>query len=239
MRRFCRLAATVAPVVGALFLFGSPPARAQIVCVNCADIVTQALQLAQEAGSLAEQIRMYQIMLQNTQTLSSFSWNDTVTDIMKIRSLMNSAMMLGGQAQDFTASLNSESALSGRLATLDEFNAQYQQWATVTSDDISHMQASIGIQETQRASDATTLAALQRQSQSAAGQMQAIQAGNEMAALGVSQTQKLQAMLAQETQLVVDQTGIREERQAASDSALQEFLENPLPALSGNGHGYR
>ena len=117
--------------------------------------------------------------------------------------------------------------------------AQYQQWGTVTSNDITHLQTSIGMQENERAGDAATLAVLQQHSQSATGQMQALQAGNEMAALGVSQMQKLQMMLAQETQLVVDQNAIADQRQAAADSALEEFLQSPLPPLTGNGHGYQ
>ena len=248
MRRIGRLAAAAAGL-GSLSAVGVPqPARAQltVICPTCSSQVTQGLQLVKEAASLAQQIQMYQNMLlqysnmlQNTETLPSMAWNNATGDIMRIQSLMNSAQMLAGNAQSFTSTLSNVQGFSNQLQTLQQMDAQYQQWGTVTANDITQMQASIGVQETERDNDAATLAVLQGHSQSAQGQMQALQAGNEMAALGVSQTQKLQEMLAQESQLVVDQTSINDQRQAAADSALEEFLQDPIPPLAGNGHGYQ
>jgi P-type conjugative transfer protein TrbJ len=224
------------------------PANAQMAveCVNCSDLVTQALQLAKEAASYAEQVlsykkqlQQYANMLQNTEALPAMAWNNATGDIMRIRGLMNAAMMLGDNAQSFTTALSNVQGFANQLGTLDQFRVQYQQWGTVTSHDITQLQASLGLQETERTNDGQILTQLQQHSQTAVGQMQAIQAGNEMAALGVSQMQKLQALLANETQLVVDQTSIQAERQAAADSALEHFLGGPLPATEGNGHGYQ
>ena len=248
MRRSSRVVATAVCAGSLLLTVPSEPARAQlaVVCPNCSDVITQTLQLTKEAGSLAQQIAAYQLqiqqysnMLQNTATLPTMAWNDAVGDIVRIQSLMNSGMLLAGNAQSFTTTLSNVQGFANQLQTLNQMTAQYQQWGTVTSNDITHLQASIGMQETQRASDSATLAVLQQHSQSAEGQMQALQAGNEMAALGVSQMQKLQTMLAQETQLVVDQNAIADQRQAAADSALEEFLQSPLPPTAGNGHGYQ
>ncbi len=248
MQLMSRLAAA-AVCLGSVSAVGTlHPAHAQlaVICPTCSSQVTQGLQLAKEAASLAQQIQMYQNMLlqysnmlQNTATLPSMAWNNATGDIMRIQSLMNSAQMLAGNAQSFTSTLSNVQGFSNQLQTLQQMDAQYQQWGTVTAKDITQMQASIGVQETERDSDAATLTVLQEHSQSAQGQMQALQAGNEMAALGVSQTQKLQEMLAQESQLVVDQTSTTDQRQAAADSALEEFLQNPIPPLSGNGHGYQ
>ena len=237
MRRFCRIAA---PVVAASFLIREPAAQAQlaVICPTCSNLITQALQLTREADSLKEQIQMYQNMLQNTKTLQSMSWNDASGNIVQIHALMNSAMTLDGQAQDFTSTLSNVQGFASRLQTLNQMTAQYQEWGSVTSSDITHMQASIGMQEMQRADDAATLATLQQHSEDAVGQMQALQAGNEMAALGVSQMQKLQEMLAQESQLVLDQTSVEAERRAGEDSALELFLQGNPPALAGNGPGF-
>ena len=221
-------------------------AQLAVICPTCSNVITQTVQLAKEAGSLAQQIAAYQLqiqqysnMLQNTAMLPTMAWNDAVGDIVRIQSLMNSGMLLAGNAQSFTTTLSNVQGFANQLQTLDQMTAQYQQWGTVTSNDITPLQTSIGMQESERAGDAATLAVLQRHSQSATGQMQALQAGNEMAALSVSQMQKLQTMLAQETQLVVDQNAIADQRQAAADSALEEFLQSPLPPLTGNGHGYQ
>ena len=244
MRPISRLAAA-AVGLGSLSTVGVPqPAHAQlaVICPTCSSQVTQGLQLAKEAASLAQQIQMYQNMLlqysnmlQNTAALPSMAWNNATGDIMRIQSLMNSAQMLAGNAQSFTSTLSNVQGFSNQLQTLDQINAQYQQWGSVTANDITQMQASIGVQETERDNDAATLAVLQGHSQSAQGQMQALQAGNEMAALGVSQTQKLQEMLAQESQLVVDQTSVQDERKAAEDTMMEHFLSGSAPQLSGNG----
>ena len=248
MRRSCRVVATAVCVGSLLPTVSCEPAHAQlaVVCPNCSNVITQTVQLAKEAASLAEQIAIYQLqiqqysnMLQNTATLPTMVWNNAVGDIVRVQSLMNSGMLLAGNAQSFTTTLSNVQDFANELQTLNQMTAQYQQWGTVTSNDITHLQASIGMQETQRASDSATLAVLQQHSQSAGGQMQALQAGNEMAALGISQMQKLQTMLAQETQLVVDQNAIADQRQAAADSALEEFLQSSLPPTAGNGHGYQ
>ena len=248
MRRSSRVIAAALCLGSLAPTVPSEPAHAQlaVVCPDCANVITQTVQLAKEAASLAEQIAIYQLqiqqyanMLQNTATLPTMAWNNAVGDIVRIQSLMNSGMLLAGNAQAFTTTLSNVQGFANQLQTLNQMTAQYQQWGTVTSNDITHLQASIGMQETPRASDSATLAVLQQHSQNAQGQMQALQAGNEMAALGVSQMQKLQTMLAQGTQLVVDQNSIADQRQAAADSALEEFLQSPLPPTSGNGHGYQ
>ncbi len=140
-------------------------------------------------------------MRQNTAMLPLMVWNDVVGDIARIQYLMNFGMLHAGNAQTFTTTLSNVRGFVNELQMLNQMTAQYQQWGTVTSNDITHLQASIGIQETQCARNAATLAVLQRHPQSAGGQMQALQAGNEMSALGVSQLQTLETMLAQETRV--------------------------------------
>ena len=88
-------------------------AQLAVICPTCSNVITQTVQLAKEAGSLAQQIAAYQLqiqqysnMLQNTAMLPTMAWNDAVGDIVRIQSLMNSGMLLAGNAQSFTTTLS-------------------------------------------------------------------------------------------------------------------------------------
>lgn len=230
------------PAAFAAVLSAAQPAAAQVVtCANCSTIYDQLLQYAKEAQSYetqlsqyGTQLRQYANMLQNTVALPQMVWANAEGDIMRVRGVMNAAQMLGGNAGGFTMQLGQISGFANQITSLPTMANQYQVWANVTGRDVTRLQTALGIQQTQQANDAQILAALEAHSQSAEGQMQAIQAGNEMAALGVKQTQQLQVLLMQQEQVIQDHYAVEADRQAAGDQALSQFLsEAPLPTSGG------
>lgn len=239
MRICC--SARLAALIGAVALEASAPARAQdVYCVNCSTVYDQLLQYAKEAQQYTTQLeqygtqlRQYANMIQNTVGLPQMVWANVQGDIMQVRALMNAGSMLGGNAGGFTQRLGQLGSYSNQITSLGQMATQYQTWASVSQNDISQLQAALGLQQAQQATDAQILTALQQHSQSAQGQMQAIQAGNEMSALGVKQMQQLQVMLANESHVIEDQQGVQADRQAAQDQALKTFLAPPALPTTG------
>jgi P-type conjugative transfer protein TrbJ len=85
------------------------------------------------------------------------------------------------------------------------------------------MGQTLGLQQGQEASNAALLAALQQHSQSAAGQMQAIQAGNELAHQQATQLLQIQATLSSTAQMQATQMAVDADRRATNDAAMTQF----------------
>lgn len=219
------------------------PARAWdvVTCENCSTLYEQGLSLAKQAASYENQLqqygtqlRQYANMVQNTVALPVNIWSTVQGDLMQVQYVMNAGSMLGGQAGSFTSRLSNISAFTSQLSSLSAMGGQYQQWATVTQNDATQLQAALGLQQNQQATDAQLLAAINLHSQTAQGQMQAIQAGNEMASLGVAQMQRMQVMLANQQHIILDAQTVSASRQAAADAATLAFVSAPkLPQTGG------
>ena len=91
-----------------------------------------------------------------------------------------------------------------------------------------HLGRTLGLQQSQSASDAALLAAIQAHSRSAQGQMQALQAGNELASITAQQLMQLRQTVAAQAQLQGGWIAVQAERQAAEDAALRQFLPRPV-----------
>ena len=212
-----------------------------VTCENCSNVYEQAVSLAKQAAqyetqlqSYGTQLRQYANMVQNTVALPMNVWSTAQGDLMQIRYVMNAGSMLGGQAASFTSRLSNIGSFTSQLSSLTAMGGQYQQWATVTQNDATQVQAALGLQQSQQTTDAQLLSTINLHSQTAQGQMQAIQAGNEMASLGVAQMQRMQVLLANEQHIILDAQTVAASRQAASDAATMAFLSTPkLPQTGG------
>jgi P-type conjugative transfer protein TrbJ len=242
MATFARIA--VAGAIAAA-IFGTKPAAAQTVeCVNCSTIYDQVVELGKQAQQYATQLsqygtelREYANMVQNTVALPVMLWSQAQSDILQVQSIMNAVGMLGGNAGSFTQQLGQIGSFTNQITSLAAMQSQYQIWATVTQKDTAALQAALGLQETQRINDTVLLSGIDLHSQTAMGQMQAIQAGNEFASLGVKQMQSMQQILAAQARVVQDQATVAADRQAAEDQAVSQFLSNPdLPTSGGQGY---
>src|SRR5262249_23231103 len=149
---------------------------------------------------------------QNTVALPMQVWNTAQGDIMQIRSILNAAQILGGNAASFTQRLARLGMYANQLSSLTSMTNQYQNWANIAGQHVTHLQKALGLSETQRASDTQMAQVLEQQSQNAVGQMQALQAGNRIATLGVAQLEKLQAMIQAELQMQLDHETVAADR---------------------------
>jgi conjugal transfer/entry exclusion protein len=91
------------------------------------------------------------------------------------------------------------------------------------------------LQQNQQGSDAALLASLEQHSQSAQGQMQAMQAGNELAHATAVQLQQIQATLAVTAQMRATEMAVDADRRASQDAAMLHF-STPVPVPTS---GYR
>jgi type IV secretion system protein TrbJ len=223
-----------------LVLTGTASAQLAVVCGNCADIGTQLLSYAKEAQSMATQIEQYQTQLQqyanmvtNTVALPEEAWSTVQGDIMQVQNLSNAASLLSGNSGSLISRLQSASSYANQVGSLGDIPSQITGYQETIGNNLSALGKTLGIQEGQEKSDAALLTSLQQHSQSAAGQMQAIQAGNELAHQQATQLMEIQATLSATAQMEATQMAVGADRQATEDAAMEHFAKPSTISTTG------
>jgi type IV secretion system protein TrbJ len=238
-----RLAFIASVTVTALSGAGhSCPAQAQLAvqCENCSTIWNQLLEYGKQVQQLATQLQSYETQLQqyanmvtNTLALPQQLWGQVQSDIMQVRNLSNAASLVSGNAGSIVTRLQSASAYTNQVASLGNIADQFTIWQQTIGNSVGTLGKTLGLQQDQQANDAALLAALEQHSQSAAGQMQAIQAGNELNHATAVQLQQIQATLAVTAQTRATELAVEADRRALQDAAMLHFAQPQSFATSG------
>jgi P-type conjugative transfer protein TrbJ len=203
--------------------------------------LTQIKTLAQEAQSYGTQLQQYQTQLQqysnmvtNTVALPQEVWSTVQSDIMRVQALSNAASLLSGNSGSLIARLQNASAYANQAGSLTNIPSQITGYQQTIGNNLSTMGRTLGMQQGMETNNAALLATLQQHSQSAAGQMQAIQAGNELAHAQATQLMQIQATLSATAQMQATQMAVAADRKATNDAELQHF--NSAPQVVTTGH---
>lgn len=169
-------------------------------------INNQMTQIAQLAEQIQNQIRMYENMLQNTAQLPFHVWSQVENDLNRLRGLVAQ-----GEGIAFSMS-NADEVLKQRfqsyadfktgLADGQTFSSSYETWSTTNRDTIAGTLKAAGLTAEQFSSEEATMSSLRSMSESADGQMKALQVGHQIAVEQVGQFQKLRGLLAQQTTMM-------------------------------------
>jgi P-type conjugative transfer protein TrbJ len=242
-----RLAVLGAAVLGAM---ATAPGKAvaQIPVTDVAgnaqwvqQTVTQIKTLAQQAQSYATQLQQYQTQLQqyanmvtNTVALPQEVWSTVQSDIMRVQALSNAASLLSGNSGSLISRLQNASAYASQAGSLANIPGQLTGYQQSIGTNLSTMGKLLGMQQGMETNNTALLATLQQHSQSATGQMQAIQAGNELAHAQATQLMQIQATLSATAQMQATQMAVDADRKASQDAELQHF--NSAPQVATGGH---
>lgn len=241
------VAGTLVPAPASAFLFtGQATEWTQLL--NNAELVGLAGQSAEQIqnqvtqiGQLAEQIqnqlRIYENMLQNTRVLPDHVWGQVEADLTRLQQLV-------GQGDGIAFSMgNIDNVLKQRFQSFAEFERglengtsfsdSYQSWSETNRETIAATLKAAGLTAEQFGSEEATLSQLRIMSESAVGQMQALQVGHDIAAQQVAQAQKLRGLVSQQVAMMA--TWYQSE-QAAKDLAQArraDFFDYTAPASTG------
>jgi len=213
------------------------PADAQwaVTCVNCSTTWTQLLEYGKQAQQLETQLQQYATQLQqyanmvtNTVALPQELWGNVQSDIMQVQNLSNAASLLSGNAGSILTRLQSASAYASQAANLGNMGNQLTTWQQTIGNNISTLGRTLELEQNQEATNANLLTTLQSHSQSAQGQMQAIQAGNELAHANAVQLQEIQATLSSTAQMQATEMAVDADRRASEDAAMLQW-STPVP----------
>lgn len=230
--------------VSAIFMtcgYARPASALIVTCANCADLATQLYEKAQNAESLMNQaaqlkteLNQAQMMLQNTVSLPQQIWSNVQGDIMQIRNLANAASLLTGQSGSILNRLQSTNGYTNSALSLPEnIGSQFTSWQMAYGNSAASLGRVLAVQQAQEQNYTALQTQIQGHSQVAAGQMQAIQAGNEGLSLINTQLQQLQSTNLAAAQEVATRDEIAAERQALADQQMNQFLSQPDYSLTG------
>ena len=188
----------------------------------------QAQQLQTQIQQYQTQLEQYANMVTNTVALPQEAWGTVQSDILQVQSLSNAASLLSGNAGSIVTRLQSAAGYANQAASLGNIAGQFTTWQQTIGNNISTLGRTLGMQQNQEANDAALLTTLEAHSQSAQGQMQAIQAGNELAHGNAVQLQEIEATLTATAQMQATGMAVDADRRASEEAAMLHF-STPQP----------
>lgn len=200
-------------------------------------IQNQITQISQLAEQIQNQLNIYQNMLQNTAQLPSHVWGQVESDLNQLRSLVQKGQGMSfsmGNADDLLSQrFKSYSDLKTNLPNDATFSSTYQSWSDTNRDTISGTLKAASLTADQFDSEEDTMGQLRTMSQSADGQMKALQVGHEIAAQQVAQMQKLRGLVSQQMTMMGTWLQSEQTDKDLAQARREKFFAGSAPSTSG------
>ncbi|MET3900874.1 P-type conjugative transfer protein TrbJ [Devosia sp. UYZn731] len=199
-------------------------------------IQNQVTQIGQLAEQIQNQLRIYENMLQNSRLLPDHVWGQVEADLTRLQQLQEQgdgiAFSMGNLDNVLKQRFQSFAEFETGLANGTSFSTSYQSWSDTNRETIAATLRAAGLTSEQFSSEEGTMSQLRTLSESAVGQMQALQVGHDIAAQQVAQAQKLRGLMSQQVTMMA--TWYQSE-QAARDLAQtrrREFFNATAPSTA-------
>ncbi|MBO0144757.1 P-type conjugative transfer protein TrbJ [Agrobacterium sp. Ap1] len=208
-----------------------------LVGQSATQIENQITQITQLAEQIQNQLNIYGNMLQNTAQLPSHFWGHVEGDLNRLRNLVNQGQGIAfsmGNADDLLKQrFKSYADLKTSLPNADTFSSTYQTWSNTNRDTIASTLKAASLTAEQFDSEEDTMSELRSMSQSADGQMKALQVGHQIAAQQVAQMQKLRGIVSQQTTLMGTWLQSEQTDKDLAQARREEFFKATAPSTSG------
>lgn len=198
-------AARAGAVTGAATEWTQLANNAQLVALlesSGLQVDNQLTQITQLAEQIQNQLKIYENMLQNTAQLPDHIWGEVRSDLNRLRSIVDQGQSISfsmGNADDVLQQrFKSYADLQTELPRGETFSHSYQSWSDTNRDTIGGTLKAASLTADQFDAEESMMNALRSMSQSADGQMKALQVGHQIAAQQVAQMQKLRGLVSQQ-----------------------------------------
>ena len=200
-------------------------------------ITNQVTQISQLAQQIENQLEIYRNMLQNTAQLPEHTWGQVEQDLSQLQSIVKQGQGIafsGGNIDDVLRQrFQSFADFQSGLPDNQSFSSMYQDWSSTNRDTVLGTLKAAGLTAGQFSDEQSTMAQLQNMSESADGQLKALQVGHEIAAQQVAQMQKLRGLVAQQTTMMGTWYSSQQAEQDLSEARRQQFFKATTPSTSG------
>lgn len=173
-----------------------------LVGKSAEQVNNQITQISQLAEQIQNQLNIYKNMLQNTAQLPEHVWGQVENDLKSLQSVVNQgqgvAFSMGNVDDVLKQRFQSFADMKSNLPDGASFSTTYQSWSDTNRDTIAGTLKAANLTAEQFSSEESTMSQLRSMSESADGQMKALQVGHEIAVQQVAQMQKLRGLVSQQ-----------------------------------------
>jgi type IV secretion system protein TrbJ len=197
----------------------------------------QLTQIGQLAEQIQNQLKIYENMLQNTVRLPSHVWGEVERDLNQLRSIVARGQSISfsmGNADDVLQQRFERYAdLKTNLPDNATFSSTYQSWSDTNRDTIASSLKAASLTADQFDSEEGTMSSLRSMSETADGQMKALQVGHEIAAQQVAQMQKLRGLVSQQMTMMGTWLQTEQTDKDLAQARREKFFSATAPSTSG------
>ena len=173
-----------------------------LVGKSAEQVNNQITQISQLAEQIQNQLNIYSNLLQNTAQLPNHIWGQVESDLKSLQNVVAQgqgvAFSMGNIDDVLKQRFQSFSEMKSNLPDGASFSTTYQNWSDTNRDTIAGTLKAANLTADQFSSEESTMSSLRSMSESADGQMKALQVGHQIAAQQVAQMQKLRGLVSQQ-----------------------------------------
>lgn len=162
----------------------------------------QLTQITQLAEQIQNQLKIYENMIQNTAQLPNHIWGQVENDLNRLRSIVHQgqsiSFSMGNADNVLQQRFKSYADLKTSLPSGEDFSRTYQTWSDTNRDTIGSTLKAASLTADQFDTEEGTMNSMRSMSETADGQMKALQVGHQIAAQQVAQMQKLRGLVSQQ-----------------------------------------
>lgn len=214
-----------------------------LVGQSAEQIQNQVTQITQLAEQIQNQIRIYENMLLNTAKLPSQVWGQVENDLGKLKGVVNQgqgiAFSMGNIDDVLKQRFKSYSDFKTSLPEGQDFSSAWQSWSDTNRDTIAGTLKAANLTAEQFSTEEATMSQLRSMSETADGQMKALQVGHQIATQQVAQTQKLRGLLAQQTTMMGTWLQSEQAERDLAQARREEFFKRTESPSTTDGQQFR
>ena len=173
-----------------------------LVGKSAEQVNNQITQISQLAEQIQNQLNIYSNLLQNTAQLPNHIWGQVESDLKSLQNVVAQgqgvAFSMGNIDDVLKQRFQSFAEMKSNLPDGASFSTTYQNWSDTNRDTIAGTLKAANLTADQFSSEESTMSSLRSMSESADGQMKALQVGHQIAAQQVAQMQKLRGLVSQQ-----------------------------------------
>lgn len=199
-----------------------------LVGKSAEQVNNQITQISQLAEQIQNQLKIYQNMLQNTAQLPNHIWGQVERDLQNLQNVVTQgqgvAFSMGNIDDVLKQRFQSFSEMKSNLPDGASFSSAYQTWSDTNRDTIAGTLKAANLTAEQFSSEESTMSSLRSMSESADGQMKALQVGHQIAAQQVAQMQKLRGLVSQQMTMMGIWFQSEQVRQDLAQARREQFF---------------
>ena len=208
-----------------------------LVGKSAEEVNNQITQINQLAEQIQNQLNIYTNLLQNTAQLPGHIWGQVEKDLKSLQSVVAQgqgiAFSMGNVDDILNQRFQSFSDMKSNLPDRQSFSSTYQTWSNTNRDTIAGTLKAANLTAEQFSSEESTMSSLRSMSESADGQMKALQVGHQIATQQVAQMQKLRGLVSQQMTMMGTWFQSEQAQKDVAQARREKFFNAPINDIRG------